>query len=406
MQLAERALSCEVPGAVEQRLRYAVDEARESDERRHAGRARSALDGVPFGVKANLDVTGIVTTNGTGLSGVPADANADAVKALRGVGMIPVLTTTMAEAAVGAVTANPHTGVCPNPRDSSLNAGGSSGGSAAVVAADALPAALGSDTMGSVRVPASYCAVSGFKPTRGSIDVRGLAPLGGMLDTVGVLAHAPGDVRLVAHELLPAAKEPLPARPPRVAVPALAYEEDSPAAHHLLDVIGRLTELGATIVTETGPTIEPGRVRRLGLLLCELTLLGTYEQAYGSGDPGLSDGLRGLLDYAAVIEDAPARLAQVNAELAQISADIRAVVADFDFLVLPVTPGRVPGLLDDPPDAADLTAWVNVAGLPAVTMPPVGPRRREPGASIQLIGNPESDRQLLDLAVHLDEVSS
>jgi aspartyl-tRNA(Asn)/glutamyl-tRNA(Gln) amidotransferase subunit A len=400
--LVDAALTPDCPGAVEQRLERARADARDSDARRADGALRSPIDGVPFGVKANLDIAGVVTTNGTGLRGEPATRDAAVVAALRARGMVPVLTTTMAEAAVGAVTDNPHTGLCPNPRAPERHAGGSSGGSGAVVAAGLVPFALGSDTMGSVRIPAAYTGISGYKPSRGHLDVRGLAPLGGPLDTVGLLAPRPGDL-LAAHDCIRGPSEDQQKeRPPDrlvVGLPALCGDAD-PATQAVLEVgAARLAAAGYEVVRGTGPEVDAGAVRRLGLLYCELVLLRDYAIPYTSGDPGLSSPLRRLLDYAARLPEAESDLSRLEADLLRRGRELREQVSRYDVLLLPTTPGEVPFLGTDPHAAADFTAWVNAAGLPAVVLPADWPEpltADRPG--LQLVGRAGEDRALLILA--------
>lgn len=412
--LVAGALEGECPGAVEQRLDRARDEARTSDERRARGRPLSPLDGLPFAVKANIDVAGVVTTNGTGLGGTPAVEDAEVVARLRGLGMVPVLITTMAEAAVGAVTDNPHTGPCPNPRDPSRHAGGSSGGSAAVVAAGLVPFALGSDTMGSVRIPAAYTGISGYKPSRGHVSVRGLVPLGGPLDTIGFLAPRPGDL-LAVHDALTGGR--LGDRPGgrsgnrsgkrsgdvRVGVPAVGDHAD-PEARAMVDTAVTLIEgLGCQVLRDTGPAVDPQALRRAGLLLCELVLLDVYAEEYACGHPGLSPGLRRLLDYAARSPATTVLEAATRVDLVRRGTELRSQLEDLDVLLLPTTPGPVPLLGDDPSGAADLTAWVNMAGLPGVVLGEGWPERfaaDRPG--LQLVGRAHQDRDLLAFAHRLD----
>ncbi|NBO09060.1 MAG: amidase, partial [Actinobacteria bacterium] len=179
--------------AVEQRIEYAHVEAVEADSRRANGVLKSGIDGIPFGVKANIDIKDVVTTSGARSNEVQASEDSWIVSRLRELGAIPTLTTTMAEGALGAVTANAFTGLCSNPLDPRLNAGGSSGGSAAIVASEVLSFSLGSDTMGSVRIPAAYCEIVGYKPSRGKISNQGLVRLAEDFDSVGLLTTSVSD---------------------------------------------------------------------------------------------------------------------------------------------------------------------------------------------------------------------
>ena len=141
-------------------------EARSIDARRRNGEALPALAGIPFAVKDNIATQGFPTTAGSGtLEGAPAKADATVVRQLRELGAIMFGKTNMHELAMGGTTTNAFYGATRNPRARDHVPGGSSGGSAAAVAAGMVPFALGTDTAASVRFPAAFCGVAGFRPT-------------------------------------------------------------------------------------------------------------------------------------------------------------------------------------------------------------------------------------------------
>jgi aspartyl-tRNA(Asn)/glutamyl-tRNA(Gln) amidotransferase subunit A len=145
--------------------------------------------GIVVAVKDLVDVAGMVTTaGGVILPDTPATADAPVVRRIREAGCVVIGKTNLHEFAYGVTSANPHYGTVRNPRDPSRVSGGSSGGSAVAVAAGMCDWAIGSDTGGSIRIPASLCGVSGFKPEFGSIDIAGVVPLSWSLDTLGPLA--------------------------------------------------------------------------------------------------------------------------------------------------------------------------------------------------------------------------
>jgi len=140
-------------------------------------------------VKDLIDVRGMVTTaGGTILPSIPAADDAPVIKRLRKAGCVVVGKTNLHEFAYGVTNVNPHYGTALNPHDPGRVAGGSSGGSAVAVATGMCDWAIGSDTGGSIRIPASLCGVAGFKPAYGSIEVGGVIPLSWSLDTLGPLA--------------------------------------------------------------------------------------------------------------------------------------------------------------------------------------------------------------------------
>jgi AtzE family amidohydrolase len=176
----------------------ALTDARRIDARIAAGEDPGALAGVPVGVKDLFDVRGIATRAGSKIlaAGGPAASDAVLVRRLKGAGAILVGCQNMDEFAYGFTTENAHFGPTHNPHDLQRVAGGSSGGSAAAVAAALVSLSLGSDTNGSIRVPASFCGVFGLKPTFGRLPRTGSFPFVHDLDHVGPFARTAIDLAL------------------------------------------------------------------------------------------------------------------------------------------------------------------------------------------------------------------
>jgi aspartyl-tRNA(Asn)/glutamyl-tRNA(Gln) amidotransferase subunit A len=161
-----------------------------------AGEPVGALAGVPFAVKALFDLKGEVTIAGSTVLAArpPADRDAAAVERLTRADAVPIGATTMDEFAFGFTTENTHYGAARNPHDVQRTPGGSSGGSAAAVAGGLVPLALGTDTNGSVRVPAALCGLFGLKPTYGRLDRRGAQLFSDSLDHVGAFTRSARDL--------------------------------------------------------------------------------------------------------------------------------------------------------------------------------------------------------------------
>ena len=176
----------------------ALKDAAERDRELAAGIDRGPLHGIPTAHKDILYTRGIRTTGGSLIfrDFVP-EYDATVVEKLKAAGAISIGKANLHELAYGITSKNPHYGFVPNPRDRSRIPGGSSGGSAALVAAGILPFSLGSDTGGSIRIPASYCGVTGLKPTYGRVSRYGVLPLAFSLDHVGPLASCAEDCALV-----------------------------------------------------------------------------------------------------------------------------------------------------------------------------------------------------------------
>ncbi len=160
------------------------------------------LLGIPFAAKDLYDTAGIRTTGGTSYlaDNIPAE-DAEVITRLKNAGMILLGKTNTHEIALGVTTVNPHYGTTRNPYDLSRIVGGSSGGSAAALSAEMCPSALGTDTGGSIRIPASLCGVVGLKPTRGRVSLRGIMPLSWNLDHAGPMTRSVRDAGLMLNAM-------------------------------------------------------------------------------------------------------------------------------------------------------------------------------------------------------------
>lgn len=180
-----------------------VDEARcaaaASDEKRQRGEPMGRLEGIPVLIKDNIDVAGWPTTAGSAaLRGIIADQDAPLVQRLRQEGTILLGKTAMHELAAGITGASSLTGYTHNALKAGYSPGGSSSGSAVAVAAGYVPFAVGTDTAGSIRIPAAFNGIYGLRPTRGSIPLEGIVPLSPTQDIAGPLVRDARDLRLVS----------------------------------------------------------------------------------------------------------------------------------------------------------------------------------------------------------------
>jgi AtzE family amidohydrolase len=203
----------------------AIAQAKTLEQAIAKGQDPGPLTGVPFAVKNLFDIAGITTLAGSKINqeNPPASQDSTAIKRLKQAGAILIGALNMDEYAYGFVTENSHYGATPNPHDLSRISGGSSGGSAASVAASLVPFSLGTDTNGSIRVPASLCGVFGFKPTYGRLSRAGVALFSSSLDHIGPFGKSVRDIATI-YDILQGADERDPVctkRAPELSLPEL-----------------------------------------------------------------------------------------------------------------------------------------------------------------------------------------
>jgi aspartyl-tRNA(Asn)/glutamyl-tRNA(Gln) amidotransferase subunit A len=348
--------------------------------------------GTVVAVKDLVDVAGMVTTaGGIILPNTPAVEDAPVVKSIRAHGCVVVGKANLHEFAYGVTSVNPHYGAVGNPHDPSRVAGGSSGGSAAAVAAGMCDWAIGSDTGGSIRVPASLCGVVGFKPSLGSLDTTGVIPLSHSLDTLGPMAADVATVAaaygMMSGESLPV----VPVRAPRIGVPAgwvagldaeterawAAVSADLPE----VDFVDRkeLFDVGLTILL-----VEAAAYHRRWAM--------EFPEKYGADVIG---HIRRGLEVLAVDFEA-AQLA-----LPRLREQANSAMADIDALLLPATAIVAPPITAGNEAREPLSRYTrpfNTTGQPVVTLP--APASGLP-VGIQVVGR--SNAETLAVAAWLEQ---
>lgn len=386
----------------------ALADARASDAHRAAHGAR-ALEGLAIAIKDNLDAAGFRTTAGmaTRRDAPPAPHDSTAVARLRAAGAVILGKLNLHEAALGADNHNPHFGACHHPRRHGVTPGGSSGGSGAAVAGALCSAALGTDSMGSVRIPASYCGVFGLKPTYGAISPRGSVVVSRRLDHVGVLARSARDLGLLLPVLAgfdPACAESRAVAfaaaaggPLRIGVPALDGIEVQPVVREAFARgLDALRARGHALVDLPPSRMEPGKARRAGLLVCEAEMLVEHAADWAARRERFSPALAKMLAWAA--GKSAADFARADRVLDEAAVQMQQWLSACDVLAWPTAP-QVAFAFGTPVPAnqADLTCFANMAGVPALSMPlPVDADAWPVG--MQLIGRAGDDLRLVALA--------
>jgi aspartyl-tRNA(Asn)/glutamyl-tRNA(Gln) amidotransferase subunit A len=358
---------------------------------------RGRLMGLKIGIKGNIAVKGLANTAGSGARRTNiASKDAAVVAQLRNAGATIVGTLNMHEGALGATTDNKAYGRCLNPWRTGFSPGGSSGGSGAAIAAGLVDGALGSDTMGSIRLPASYCGVFGYKPAGRLISQDGVIPLSRTLDQVGPLAKDSTTLWLMAKTL--GAPNPL------TSMKGLVFGVPRDMAA-VMPEIGALFEKSLERVRASGAkTLDMdlglGRDGALGLtdvdvilaclLVCEIEGAREWENELADPKSDLTKEFRSMLNYGANIGLPQTRDAYTK--VAKVKNHARALMKDqgLDGLLTPtVSHLAFHHDVGPPMDQAYLTQYASAADLPASSAPmglidglPIG---------IQCIGAPDRD---------------
>ncbi|MEM6676408.1 MAG: amidase [Pseudomonadota bacterium] len=363
---------------------------------------RGALTGLSFAVKDIFDVAGEITGCGSpdwAASHTPAASHAAAVSALLAAGARCLGKTISDEMAFSLMGENPHYGAPRNSADPRRVVGGSSSGSAAAVAAGIVDLALGSDTGGSVRAPASFCGIYGLRPSHGAIDLAGVMPFAASYDTVGLFAREIDVLARGCDALGLAVEAPLLTR---LLLPVDAWavaEAETVAA--LGPSLGRLeARLGPAVPVVLAP--EGLDAWRDAFRICQgAEGWATHRAWIESARPNFGSIVAGRFAYAAGLE-APA-IAAALSERRQITARMETVLADGAVAVLPTCPGPAP--FRDTPDAKTTPYRDNAhrllcpaghAGLPQLSLP-AGLVRSGP-VGLSLLGPRGSEGQLIALA--------
>lgn len=403
--------------------RSAIDDARRVDARVKAGADPGPLAGVPFAVKNLFDVAGLVTLAGSRINRdhPPAKADAAAVKCLRDAGAVLIGTLGMDEYAYGFTNENTHYGPVRNPHSRSRTPGGSSGGSGAAVASGCVPIALGTDTNGSVRVPASLCGLFGLKPTFGRVSRAGTAPFVPSLDHVGFLTRSVRDAALVfdlahGHDRADPASS---ARPREAVVAAL---EQGIAGLRIGRAVGYFEEQATSEALDATHTVaralgarsehivpEAHTARYAAMIVSAVEgsalHLSDIQQRPGDFDPMTRDRFiaGALFPGEAYVRVQTFRRAYREA--------LNGLFAKVDVLIAPATPMVAPHIGQDEieiegarlpvrPHLGRYTQPISFVGLPVIAVPMRTARGLPIG--VQLIGAPYQEGALLRAARFLE----
>jgi aspartyl-tRNA(Asn)/glutamyl-tRNA(Gln) amidotransferase subunit A len=382
----------------------ALAAAEASGRRWAAGSPLSPLDGLTFGIKANIAVRGWPWHGGVAAyADRRAERDAAVVARLRAAGGVLIGGLNMDEGGLGARGGNLHFGACVNPLDEGWAAGGSSSGAAAAVSAGLCVAALGTDTLGSVRIPASFCGVTGHLPRGRALPLEGVMPLSFTLDSVGVLTRRPRDAAMVLRVLLSGVL-PRPAGPAsgvkgRCAVVAgVGGRPLDPRQRRALEACqDRAAALGLRPEPIRLPLAPSSSLARACLFIAEAEAAVEHEALLGRRPDGFGADFKSMLAWAS--RQPALKLASAYRILAEAGRDLRRALQPYEFLLTPATPFPAWSLEDpEPPGVSEFTVLANACGL-AATAFPVGDAVGAPPLSAQLMG--WSDQRTLLVAERL-----
>ncbi len=372
---------------------------------------RGPLHGIPIAHKDLIGTKGVRTTSGSKLFAdyVP-DFDAPIVKKLADAGTVMLGKTGLHELAYGITSDNPHFGTVRNPRDPERSPGGSSGGAGAAVATEMVFIGTGTDTGGSIRIPAAFCGVVGLKPTYGLVDRAGIQPLGFSLDHIGPLTRTVADARLALDAMAGSTpRKPAPALENlRIGLPENFYfTHVAPDVVTAIQQAAKIAEIrGAHIVPVRVPDIDALNAVGRVILLAEASAL--YEP-YMSRRADFGDDVLALLDQGRLV---PAT-GYVNAQRLRkhLRSEFHALFRTIDCLFTPASATTAPrigqkqvelnGEMHDTRLATTrLVRGINVLGFPALSIP-CGQSEGLP-IGLQIIARPWEENLLLSLGEALE----
>lgn len=407
--------------------------AREADRQRRSGARTGPLHGVPLALKDNLDTSGLATTGGTpGLKGNHPARDAAIVEKLLAAGAITLGKCNMHELAFGITNNNAAFGPVRNPYAAARIPGGSSGGTAAAVAARLAPGGIGTDTGGSVRIPAALCGLVGFRPTTGRWSQAGVIPISHTRDTPGPMTRGVADAALLDSIIADVPDEVAPARLDRlrIGIPRHPFWQqlDNELARLCESALQRWREAGVELVEADLPEATAlDEAAGFPIALYEVVAdLGRYLTEHGDGQsfgdiagqvasPDVKAVLQGLAGGAAVPE--PVYRAALNTHRPALQEAYRRHFREqrVAAIVFPTTPAPAAAIGEDetttvngapvPTFATFIrnTSPGSVAGIPGLSLP-AGITATGLPVGIEIDGPEGSDRQLLGIGAALERL--
>jgi aspartyl-tRNA(Asn)/glutamyl-tRNA(Gln) amidotransferase subunit A len=393
------------------------------DRERAAGRPL-LLDGLPVALKDNLDVAGVRTTVGSRVYAERVAARDAAVtERLRAAGAVILGKLHLHELVYGVTSDNPHYGPCRNPWDLERIPGGSSGGSGVAVASDLCIGALGSDTGGSVRIPAHLTGVTGLRPTFGAVSARGAFPIARSFDTVGPMARSAADVLAILRAIAghdPDDPRSVPGRLSdaggpgvdglRIGVPDGEWffgDLDADVDRHVRAAAGVLGDLGARVVDVDISAAGAAAANEACAIITRAEAYALHRRVYHEEPERLGDDTVRRLRLGEEVTGA--QFADALQTVYEWRRTMAAVLARVDLVLVPTARTTAPRLADSETVATtarltQLTQPISLAGLPAVSVP-CGLSAEGLPVGVQLAAAPWADALVLRAAITYQSVT-
>ena len=384
----------------------AVKAAIDSDKRL---KPLSEIDGTLIAVKSNIQVKGFPFTGGIEeYKYINSDYNDPLIDLIKTNGGIIIGLTNMDEAAFGGDTSTSFYGTCQNPLNTNCSVGGSSGGSAAAISSGLVNYAIGTDTMGSVRIPASYCGITSFKPSSILNNNNFIKKLSNTYDTIGFM----GKKMININNLIECLNQKVNikkidtdfSKNINCVVPNQIFDSDinDDVLKNFKSIILKLIKNNINIKYKELNYWKPNNHRKALLKIVEYEGSKNLKKLLDNNKSKISDSLRKNLIYGKNINDNIIK--NIKNDLENLKQNINIFFENNDLIIMPTTPQTTFNrMLEIPYNQANFTSLANIADLPAITLPIYQKENKKP-FSLQIMSSNKNDHNLLKISSYLEKI--
>ena len=369
----------------------------------------SEIDGTLIAVKSNIQVKGFPFTGGIEeYKYINSDYNDPLIDLIKTNGGIIIGLTNMDEAAFGGDTSTSFYGTCKNPLNTNCSVGGSSGGSAAAISSELVNYAIGTDTMGSVRIPASYCGITSFKPSSTLNNNNFIKKLSNTYDTIGYM----GKKMININNLVQCINQKVEIKKVDInflknrnfVVPNQIFESDinDDVLQNFKSIISKLIKNNINIKHKDLNYWEPNNHRKALLKIVEYEGSKNLKKLLDNNKSKISNSLRKNLIYGKNLNDNIIK--DIKNDLENLKQNINIFFENNDLIIMPTTPQTTFNrMLEIPYNQANFTSLANIADLPAITLPIIQKESKKP-FSLQIMSSNKNDQNLLKISSYLEKI--